>query len=101
MLIGIIVCSIYGSLSIAVAVFVIYKWRKKTIIVPFCSTRQGNIDVVHNPMHVPPLAKSSIIETSVAAPSVEVTELLEENDMLRRRLAEVTGSVAGAYLLRR
>ncbi|KAF8995268.1 hypothetical protein BDQ17DRAFT_1365873, partial [Cyathus striatus] len=99
--IGIIVGSICCFISIAVAVFVIYKRRKKTIIVPFCSTRQGNIDVVHNPMHVPSLSKSCIKEAAAAAPSMEVTELLEENDMLRRRLAEVTGSVAGAYLLRR
>ncbi|KAF8991034.1 hypothetical protein BDQ17DRAFT_1287786 [Cyathus striatus] len=86
---------------------------------PFFSTRQGNINVVHNPMHVQPQPKLPMIEiganvniteldatgeniqpsiaaaAAVAPPPVETAELLEELDMLRRRLAEVMGTVAG------
>ncbi|KAF8986705.1 hypothetical protein BDQ17DRAFT_1436106 [Cyathus striatus] len=87
------------------------------IPVPFFSIRQGNIDVVHNPMHAPPRPKvptrdraveQNIAElgtmeektrppslVAVAAAPVEIAELLEENNILRRRLADFTESVAG------
>ncbi|KAF8998837.1 hypothetical protein BDQ17DRAFT_1428213 [Cyathus striatus] len=115
--IEIVISVICGFLIIMAVALLVYKRRKNTSNskgdpVPFFSTQQGNINVVHNPMHMPPRPKSPNIEmaadlntaeekrpsslTATAGPApAETTELLEELDMLRRRLAEVTESVAG------
>ncbi|KAF8995258.1 hypothetical protein BDQ17DRAFT_1311093, partial [Cyathus striatus] len=123
-IIGIITGSICGFLTIVVVALLAYKKRKNTLKsegespfpVPFYSTQQGNIGVLHNLMHALPQPKSPIRKRAVdfnsaeldaadektrppsataSTAPVEIAELMEENDMLRRRLAEVTESVAG------